>query len=184
MPARHDAPISCQSRPITAAACRGPTHRKWRKIVNWEKRCEQNNSYYHTTSPTKKYHVITIGFGCGTIVTPRFLDAYKHNYSKVWSWSDFWNVLNVLKFFYAHQGCNYLIKNTVKTVILCNIITILTLTFFFKNIFLWWLSWIFNIITTVVSVTWSLRNHSNMLICCSRNISYYYQCWKQLCCLK
>ncbi len=27
MPARHDAPISCQSRPITAAACRGPSHR-------------------------------------------------------------------------------------------------------------------------------------------------------------
>ncbi len=24
------------------------------------------------------------------------------------------------------------------------------------------------------------RNHSNMFICCSRNISYYYQCWK--CC--
>jgi len=28
----------------------------------------------------------------------------------------------------------------------------------------------------------SLQNFSNMLICCSRNISYY-QCWKQLCCL-
>ncbi len=26
------------------------------------------------------------------------------------------------------------------------------------------------------------RNHNNMLICCSRNISDYYQCWKQLCC--
>ncbi len=26
------------------------------------------------------------------------------------------------------------------------------------------------------------RNHYNMLICCSRNISDYYQCWKQLCC--
>ncbi len=26
------------------------------------------------------------------------------------------------------------------------------------------------------------RNHSNMLICCSRNISDYYQFWKQLCC--
>ncbi len=24
------------------------------------------------------------------------------------------------------------------------------------------------------------RNHSNMLICCSRNISDYYDCWKQL----
>ncbi len=27
------------------------------------------------------------------------------------------------------------------------------------------------------------RNHSNILISFSRNISYYYQCWKQLCCL-
>ncbi len=26
------------------------------------------------------------------------------------------------------------------------------------------------------------RNYSNMLICCSRTISDYYQCWKQLCC--
>ncbi len=26
------------------------------------------------------------------------------------------------------------------------------------------------------------RNHNNMLICCSRNISDYYQCWKQLWC--
>jgi len=35
----------------------------------------------------------------------------------------------------------------------------------------------FSIIT--VSFTRSFRNHSDMLICCSRNI--YYQCWKQLC---
>ncbi len=32
--------------------------------------------------------------------------------------------------------------------------------------------WIFSIITPVFSVTWSLRNHSNMLI--------YYECWN--CC--
>ncbi len=38
-------------------------------------------------------------------------------------------------------------------------------------------------ITPVISVTWSFRNHYNILICCLRNISYYYQCWKQLCCL-
>ncbi len=34
-----------------------------------------------------------------------------------------------------------------------------------------------------VTVTWSFRNHSYMLICYSRTISYYCQCWKQLCCL-
>ncbi len=43
-------------------------------------------------------------------------------------------------------------------------------------------SCIFSIITPVFSVTWSVRNHSNMTICCSRNISYY-QCWKHVCCL-
>ncbi len=42
-------------------------------------------------------------------------------------------------------------------------------------------SWIFSIITPVFSVTRSFRNHSNMQICCSRNMSCYYQC-KQLCC--
>ncbi len=26
------------------------------------------------------------------------------------------------------------------------------------------------------------RNHNNILICCLRNISDYYQCWKQSCC--
>ncbi len=34
----------------------------------------------------------------------------------------------------------------------------------------------------VFSVTWSFRNYFNMLICSSWNISYYYQCWTQLCC--
>ncbi len=37
-------------------------------------------------------------------------------------------------------------------------------------------SWIFSI-TSVFSVTWFFRYHSNMLICCSTNI-YYYKCWK------
>ncbi len=35
-------------------------------------------------------------------------------------------------------------------------------------------------ITPVFSVTWSFRNHSNMLICCSKNIFYCYQCLKHL----
>ncbi len=43
-------------------------------------------------------------------------------------------------------------------------------------------SCIFSIITPVFSVTWFFRNHSNMMVCCSRNISDYYQWWKQLCC--
>jgi len=33
-------------------------------------------------------------------------------------------------------------------------------------------------ISQVFSITWSFRNHSNMMIWCSRRISYYYQCWK------
>ncbi len=43
-------------------------------------------------------------------------------------------------------------------------------------------SWIFSS-SLVFCITWSFRRYSNMLICCSWNISYYYQCWKQLCCL-
>ncbi len=39
-----------------------------------------------------------------------------------------------------------------------------------SNLFLWWQSWIFSIITPVFRVTWSFRNHSNMLICSSINI--------------
>jgi len=32
--------------------------------------------------------------------------------------------------------------------------------------------------TPVFSVTWFIRNLSNMRIWCTRNISHYYQCWK------
>ncbi len=39
-------------------------------------------------------------------------------------------------------------------------------------------SWIFSIIPPGFTVTWSFRNHSNMLIWCSRNISDYY-IWKE-----
>ncbi len=35
-------------------------------------------------------------------------------------------------------------------------------------------------ITSVFSVTWFFRNHYNLFD--SRNISDYYQCWKQFCC--
>ncbi len=34
---------------------------------------------------------------------------------------------------------------------------------------------------TIFDVTWSFRNHSNMLNWNSRNITFYHQCWKQLC---
>jgi len=86
----------------------------------------------------------------------------------------------------AHQGCIYLIKNTVNASILWKNITILKKTVFYLNIFENVIyscdqSWIFSIITPVFSVTWSFRNHSNMLIFCWRNISDYYQCWKQSC---
>jgi len=42
-------------------------------------------------------------------------------------------------------------------------------------------SWIFSIITPVFSVTWSFRNHYNMLL--KKLFFYYYQCWTQLSCL-
>ncbi len=69
---------------------------------------------------------------------------------------------------FTHQTCIYLIKNTVNTEILWNIITILNNSFLFEYIvklylFLWFQSCIFSIITPVFSVTWSFRNQSNML---------------------
>jgi len=36
--------------------------------------------------------------------------------------------------------------------------------FYLFNLFLWWQSWIFYIITPVFSITWSFRNHSNIQI--------------------
>ncbi len=71
-----------------------------------------------------------------------------------------------------------------------NIITKNLILLQFKELFSIWICFkiefihviknrIFSVITSVFSVTWSFRNHSNMLIYCSRNISDYYQCWKQ-----
>ncbi len=42
--------------------------------------------------------------------------------------------------------------------------------------------WFISVIKAEFSSHMIFRNHNNMLICCSRNISDYYQCWKQLCC--
>ncbi len=51
-----------------------------------------------------------------------------------------------------------------------------------SNVFLWWQTWIFSIITSL-QFQRLFRNHFNMLIWCSRNIFYYYhRCWKQLSC--
>ncbi len=52
-------------------------------------------------------------------------------------------------YLYAHQGCIYLIKNTVKSVILWNIITLSNNSFLFEyilkcNLFLRWQSWNFS----------------------------------------
>jgi len=60
-------------------------------------------------------------------------------------------------------------KKKIEFEIMWNTIAIIII---FKNV---------AVITQVFSVTWSFRNHSNMLICCLRNISYH-QCWKQSCC--
>ncbi len=43
------------------------------------------------------------------------------------------------------------------------------------NFFLWWQSWIFSIITPVFSVTWSFRNHSNMLICAQETFPHLWK---------
>ncbi len=74
----------------------------------------------------------------------------------------------------AHQGCIELIQNAVKTEILW---ILLQFKIMFSISILMKQSWIFGIITSVFSVAWSFRNQ-NILICCSRNISYYSQYWK------
>lgn len=42
IPAKHDGPISAHRSPTTAAAWRGPTHRKCRKIVTWSPTTHNN----------------------------------------------------------------------------------------------------------------------------------------------
>ncbi len=75
-----------------------------------------------------------------------------------------------------HQCCIYLIKNNKSKVKMWNIITIEMTVFYVNiikcNLFLW--SNLISIITPGFSVTWSFRNHTNMLICCSRNVFDYY----------
>ncbi len=92
---------------------------------------------------------------------------WKSYHSKVWG------CYNVSMFFkevsYAHPGCTYLIKNTVKTVILWHFITISNNCFLFYfilkcNVILWCKAQFSAAITPVFSVTWYFRNHSNMLI--------------------
>ncbi len=81
---------------------------------------------------------------------------------------------------YAHQGCIYLIKNTIETLILWILLPFKITDFYFISCDI---KLIFSIFS-VFSVTWSFRNHSNMPICCSRNIyGYYHRWWKQLCLL-
>ncbi len=61
-----------------------------------------------------------------------------------------------------------------KIVVLWNIFTVEKKCFLFYysikcNLFVWWQSWIFSSwITPVFSITWSLRNHSNVLIWCPK----------------
>ncbi len=83
----------------------------------------------------------------------------------------------------AQQSCIYLFKNTVK---LWNIIVIYNSCFLCEyvlncNLFLWSKLY-FQHHYCSLQCHMIFRNHNNMLICCSRNISDYYQCWKQLCC--
>ncbi len=62
--------------------------------------------------------------------------------------------------------CIYVIKNTVKI----KIIYFCDAQLYFQHHY------------SSLQCHMIFRNHNNMLICCSRNIYDYYQCWKQLCC--
>ncbi len=95
--------------------------------------------------------------------------------------------VSLQKVYYVHQGCIHLIKNCLQNDY-CGILSqLINICFQFEyilkcNLLLWWKADFFSIIASVFSVTRSFRNHSNMLICCSRTISDY-QHWKQLYCL-
>ncbi len=77
----------------------------------------------------------------------------------------------------------YLIKNTVKTVKYYNHFKKLFLCeyVFNCNLFLWCAA-VFQHHFSSLQCHMIFRNHNNILIYCSRNISDYYQCWKQSCC--
>ncbi len=89
---------------------------------------------------------------------------------------------------YAQPSCFYLIRNTMNS----NIIKYSKINSFNKNKYCFLVKTFSNVVCScdgraefsaaVLSVTWSLRNHSDMLIWYSENISNYCQCWKQLCC--
>ncbi len=79
----------------------------------------------------------------------------------------------------VYQSCIYSLKNTgIAAIILWHIITISN-NWFYVNILYTIIDCccIFSIITPVFSVTWSSEI---IIICCSRNISDYYQYWKIL----
>ncbi len=98
-----------------------------------------------------------------------------HYCSNLSSLKDFLNIFE-RRLFYSLSLHYYSIKNTAKTVILWKIITI-SYYYLKCNLFMWWQSWIFRSHYSSVShLTWSFRNHSYMLVLCSWNISYYYQC--------
>ncbi len=82
----------------------------------------------------------------------------------------------------AHKVCINLIKNTAKLWNNYNFKKCFLCEYMLKcNLFLW-LKLYFQHHYSSLQCHMIFRNHSNILICCSRNISDYYQCWKQLCC--
>ncbi len=88
--------------------------------------------------------------------------------------------LGLLRVSSAQQGSIHLIQNTVKTFkYYCHLKQLFSMLK--CNLFLWSKLY-FQHHYSSLQCHMIFRNHNNMLICCSRNISDYYQCWKQLCC--
>ncbi len=76
----------------------------------------------------------------------------------------------------AQQGCFCFVLFFMKIQLNCAIILNCCLCKYLEkyNLFLW--------TKLYFQHHMIFRYHSNILICCSRNISDYYQCWKQSCC--
>ncbi len=92
----------------------------------------------------------------------------------IWCWaSSPWHVVLRPVSMFSCSTVYLIQKNSNIVKYYYNLIPVFYLNIFFKCIIPVMKSWIFSIIIPVFSVTWSFRNHFNMLICCSRNISHY-----------
>ncbi len=133
--------------------------------------------YVSQEQVTVLFFSMALSFVSPFLVDLHLLNSYqKGNYTK----QNF--RLSKMHFMYFCQGCNYLIKNTVKTVLLWNSIVIYLSQLFsiliYFTIVLFWQSWFFINHYPSLQCYMIFQKSNNLLNQCSRNLSYYYHSWK------